>query len=176
MRQCGRGGVKKFGISHSRTLSRAPCGRVGAIPDRRLLVVSDETAAAEISDQATPDYIGACRDREELGFAGSCLQGTDTIDKLTGAIFKPAILTSKRPHPVDQIAFERDHPAPQIGNVVLQAVQSPSDGLCGHSLAHDTDPNGRNGVAVDQPGMLCQPHTPLDWGTNCREKSNRCIA
>jgi hypothetical protein len=29
----------------------------------------------------------------------------------------------------DQIAFERDHPAIQTGNVVLQAVQSPSDEL-----------------------------------------------
>ena len=34
------------------------------------------------------------------------------------------------------IAFERDHPAIQTGNVVLQAVQSPSDELQGCGLTH----------------------------------------
>jgi hypothetical protein len=56
-------------------------------------------------------------------------QCPNALDKLIGAIFKPSHPGFKRTHPVDQIAFERDHPAIQTGNVVLQAVQSPSDGL-----------------------------------------------
>jgi hypothetical protein len=59
----------------------------------------------------------------------ACLQGTDTIDKLIGAIFKPRHPGFKRTRPVDQAAFERDNPAIQTRNVVLQAVQSPPDGL-----------------------------------------------
>ena len=69
----------------------------------------------------------------------ACRQCPNAIDKLIGAIFKPSHPGFKRTHPVDQIAFERDHPAIQTGNVVLQAVQSSCDGLesCGltHSLS-----------------------------------------
>jgi hypothetical protein len=70
----------------------------------------------------------------------ACLQGTDTIDKLIGAMFKPSHPGLKRTHPVDQITFERDHPAIQTGDVVLQAVQSPSNKLCGYGLVHVTHP------------------------------------
>ena len=81
----------------------------------------------------------------------ACLQGTDTIDKLIGAIFKPSHPGFKRTYPVDQIAFERDHSAIQTGDVVLQAVQSPSNKLCGYGLAHVTRPERPKCAAVDQP-------------------------
>jgi hypothetical protein len=39
-----------------------------------------------------------------------------------------------------QNPFERDHPAGHPGNVVLQAVQPPSNKLCGYGLAHAMHP------------------------------------
>ena len=71
---------------------------------------------------------GDTLDQKDQAVQTRC-QCPNAIDKLIGAIFKPSHPGFKRTHPVDQIAFERDHPAIQTGNVVLQAVQSPDDGL-----------------------------------------------
>ena len=58
----------------------------------------------------------------------ACRQCPNAIGKLIGAIFKPSHPGFKCSKPVIQSCFQRDHPAIQTGNVVLQAVQSPSDG------------------------------------------------
>jgi hypothetical protein len=71
---------------------------------------------------------GDTLDQKDQAVQTRC-QCPDAIDKLVGAIFKPSHPGFKRSHSVDQIAFERDHPAIQAGNVVPQAVQSPPNGL-----------------------------------------------
>ena len=71
---------------------------------------------------------GDTLDQKDQAVQTRC-QCPNAIGKLIGAIFKPSHPGFKRSHSVDQIAFERDHPAIQAGNVVLQAVQSPPNGL-----------------------------------------------
>src|SRR6516162_7685762 len=69
-----------------------------------------------------------------------CFQGTNAIDQLVGAPFKPGQSGLEGPQSVGQIVFECDHSAGHTGDVVLQAVQSPCDELRRYRLVHFTRP------------------------------------
>ena len=105
--------------------ARAP-GRVAVRPDSRLGQPLLKRRAQDHFDGQALRFGDTLNQKDQAVHA--CRQCPNAIDKL-GAIFKPSHPGFKRSHSVDQIAFERDHPAIQTGDIVLKTVQSPDDGL-----------------------------------------------
>ena len=115
------------GSSLKRQVPDRPCARTRCRAIRKPAGTLLERRAQDRFDGQALRF-GDTLDQKDQAVQIRC-QCPNAIAKLSGAIFKPSHSGFKRSHSVDQIAFESDHPAIQTGNIVLQAVQSPSDGL-----------------------------------------------